>query len=385
MALEIMHIDMDAFFAAVEQLDNPELKGKAVIIGGVELSNRGVVSTASYEARKYGVHSAMPIVEAKRLCPNGIYLTGRHQRYNEISRKIFDIFHDYTPLVEGISIDEAFLDITGCHRLFGNSIEIGKKIKKDIQEKLGLTASVGLAYNKFLAKLASGMDKPDGFFIINKDTVDEILAPLSVGKIWGVGEKTEEILNKRGIYKIRDLKELSLNELEVTFGKMGTQLYYLSRGIDNRMVEVGSDIKSISHEETFQEDINDRNQILSCLLRMSAKVSRRLRQHGFDGNTIFIKVRYGDFTTYTRRLTIFSATNDTDEIYKTGIRMLEKENLLRKPIRLLGIGVSNISKESPKQLSLFNDKIKEDKLSKTIDGLKDKFGNDIVKRARNLD
>ncbi len=385
MALEIMHIDMDAFFAAVEQLDNPELKGKAVIIGGVGLNNRGVVSTASYEARKYGVHSAMPIVEARRLCPKGIYLPGRHQRYSEVSRKIFDIFHDYTPLVEGISIDEAFLDITGCHRLFGDSMTIGKKIKKDIQERLGLTASVGLAYNKFLAKLASGMDKPDGFFIINKDSVDEILEPLSVSKIWGVGKKTEEILKKRGINKIADLKKLSLNELEATFGKMGTQLYYLSRGIDNRNVEVGSEIKSISHEETFQEDINDRNQILSCLLRMSSKVSRRLRQHGFDGNTIFIKVRYGDFTTYTRRLTIFSSTNDTDEIYKTGIRLLERENLLRKPIRLLGIGVSNISKESPKQLSLFNDKIKEDKLSKTIDGLKDKFGNGSVMRARNLD
>lgn len=385
MALEIMHIDMDAFFAAVEQLDNPELRGKAVIVGGVGLDNRGVVSTASYEARKYGVHSAMPIVEARRLCPNGIYLPGRHQRYSEMSRKIFDIFHEYTPLVEVISIDEAFLDITGCHRLFGDSIAIGKKIKKEIQEKLGLTASVGLANNKFLAKLASGMDKPDGFFIINEDCVDEILEPLSVNKIWGVGKKTEEILKRRGIDKIAHLKKLSLNELEAILGKLGIQLYYLSRGIDNRSVEVGSDIKSISHEETFHEDISDRNQILSCLLRMSSKVSRRLRQHDFEGNTIFIKVRYGDFTTYTRRLTIFSATNDTDEIYKTGLRLLEREDLLKEPVRLLGIGVSNISKESRKQLSLFSDKIKEDKLSKTIDGLKDKFGNKSIIRARNLD
>lgn len=385
MALEIMHIDMDAFFAAVEQLDNPELKGKPVIVGGIGLDNRGVVSAASYEARKYGVHSAMPMIQARRLCPDGIYLSGRHHRYSEMSRQIFDIFYEFTPLVEGISIDEAFLDLTGCHRLFGDSIEIGKKIKDQIQERLGLTASVGLAPNKFLAKLASGMDKPDGFFIIPEDRISEILEPLPVGKIWGVGKKTEEALKKKGLDTIAKIKKLSINELEAMFGKMGFQLYHLARGIDNRSVEVDNQIKSISHEETFQEDLTDKNQILSSLLRMSSKVSRRLRKKGLEGNTIYIKVRYGDFTTYTRRITVSIATNDTDKIYRTGLRLLEREELLNKPVRLLGIGVSNLYEENRKQLSLFNDNIKADKLTKTIDGLKDKFGDNSVFRARNLD
>ena len=384
MSLNIMHVDMDAFFAAVEQHDQPELKGKPVIIGG-SLEKRGVVSTASYEARTYGVHSAMPIAEAKRLCPKGIFLSGRHGRYSEISEKIYNIFLKYTPLVEKISIDEAFLDLTGCHRLFGSSIEIGKKIKEDISNNLGITASVGLAGNKFLAKLASDLDKPDGFFIVEEDRVDEILEPLPVKKIWGVGKKAEEAFKKRGIATIGDIKRLSLNELEAIFGKLGIQLYYLSRGIDNRRVEVENEVKSVSHEETFSEDISDLNQILSCLMRMSAKVSRRLRQKGFEGITIFIKIRYGDFSTYTRRVTITVPTDNTDKIYSIGYQLLAREKLLRKPVRLLGIGVSNLSRTSIKQLSLFSDNIKEEKLNKTIDVLKDKYGENSIKRARNLD
>lgn len=384
MSLNIMHVDMDAFFAAVEQNDRPELKGKPVIVGG-SLDKRGVVSTASYEARIYGVHSAMPIAEARRLCPDGIFLPGRYERYSEISEKIFNIFLKYTPLVERVSIDEAFLDLTGCHRLFGSSIEIGKKIKEDIYNELGLTASVGLATNKFLAKLASDMDKPDGFFIIEEDRVDKILEPLPVKKIWGVGKKAEEALKKRGIFTIGDLKKLSLNDLELLFGKPGVQLYYLSRGIDNRRVEVETEVKSVSHEETFSEDISDHNQILASLMGMSAKVSRRLRKQGFEGNTIFIKIRYSDFSTYTRRITINVPTDSTDKIYSTGCQLLMRENLLRKPVRLLGIGVSSLSRTSTRQLSLFSDNEKEEKLKKTIDILKDKYGENSIRRARTLD
>ncbi|MFW6389538.1 MAG: DNA polymerase IV, partial [Halanaerobiales bacterium] len=244
MPLDIMHIDMDAFFAAVEQLDNPELKGKPVIVGGTHLDNRGVVSTASYEARKYGVHSAMAIVEAKRLCPDGIFVSGRMKRYQEISANIFDIFKGFTPLVEKISIDEAFLDLTGCHKLFGDSYQIGSKIKNKIKEELGITASIGLAPNKFLAKLASDMDKPDGFFIIEEDQIDNILEPLSVRKIWGVGKKSAELLESRGIKTIRDLKQLSQNDLKALFGKSGTKLYKLCRGIDNRRVSTEEEVKS---------------------------------------------------------------------------------------------------------------------------------------------
>ena len=336
MALNIMHVDMDAFYAAVEQMDNPELKGKPVIVGGI--SNRGVVSTASYEARKYGVHSAMPIAEAKRLCPHGIFLPGRHERYSEVSRQIFAILYQYTPIVEKVSIDEAFLDLTGCSRLFGNSIQIGRRIKADIYNKFGLTASIGLASNKFLAKLASDMEKPDGFFVIEEKDIDRILEPLDVGKIWGVGKRTAEILKSKGIDTIGRLKTLTIEELETLLGKNGVRLYYLSRGIDNRRVEVNNPVKSISHEETFAEDISDRNLILASLLRMSIKVSRRLRKAGLVGNTIEVKIRYGDFTTYTRSISISVGTNQTDIIYQKAIYLLEKNKLLNRPIRLLGVG-----------------------------------------------
>lgn len=383
MTLNIMHVDMDAFYAAVEQLDNPELKGKPVIVGG--LSSRGVVSTASYEARKYGVHSAMPIVTAKRLCPQGVFLPGRHERYSEVSRQIFEIFYHYTPVVEKLSIDEAFLDLTGCTRLFGDPVQIGRQIKEEIYNNLGLTASIGLAKNKFLAKLASDLEKPDGFSVIEEKDIDRILEPLDVSKVWGVGKKTEEILKSRGIDTIGRLKNLSLAELENLLGKNGIQLYYLSRGIDNRKVEANSQVKSISHEETFAENRIDRNLILASLLRMSIKVSRRLRKADLIGNTIEIKVRYGDFTTYTRSISLAVGTNKTDVIYEKAVYLLEKNKLLNRPVRLLGVGVSNLSPEGPQQLSLFENNQKMEKLDKTIDLLRDKFGESSVIRARNLD
>ncbi|MFW6030463.1 MAG: DNA polymerase IV [Halanaerobiales bacterium] len=384
MALDIMHIDMDAFFAAVEQHDNPSLKGKAVIVGGTMLDKRGVVSTASYEARKYGVHSAMPIVEARRLCPQGIFLPGRHGRYKEVSRKIFSIFKKYTPLVEGISIDEAFLDLSGCHRLFGDSISIGRQIKQEVKQETGLIASVGLASNKFLAKLASDLDKPDGFFIIPEDRIDEILEPLSVNKIWGVGKKTEKVLKEKGIKTIARLKELNLNDLEQFLGKTGRQLYYLARGIDNRSVNVENEVKSVSHEETYSNNLIDKCLLYASLMRMSSKVSRRLRINNLSGITISIKIRYDDFTTKTRSISLKSNTDNTDTIYNTARRLLEKDMLLDKPIRLLGVGVSNLKTDSNKQLSLFDDDLKKDELSKTIDNIKDRFGESSIERARHL-
>lgn len=382
MPLDIMHIDMDAFFAAVEQLDNPELKGKPVIVGGTHLDNRGVVSTASYEARKYGVHSAMAIVEAKRLCPDGIFVSGRMKRYQEISANIFDIFKGFTPLVEKISIDEAFLDLTGCHKLFGDSYQIGSKIKNKIKEELGITASIGLAPNKFLAKLASDMDKPDGFFIIEEDQIDNILEPLSVRKIWGVGKKSAELLESRGIKTIRDLKQLSQNDLKALFGKSGTKLYKLCRGIDNRRVSTEEEVKSISHEETFIEDLADKDSIYAHLMEMSERVSRRMRKKGLRGSTIFIKIRYADFKTYTRRSTIADFINDTDTIYRVGKNLVKR--LLNKPVRLLGIGVSNLKKNETTQLSLFDSKKKIEGITKTIDKIKDNFGEKGIFRARSL-
>ncbi|AZO95082.1 DNA polymerase IV [Halocella sp. SP3-1] len=385
MVLEIMHIDMDAFFAAAEQLDNPELKGKPVIVGGTKLSKRGVVSTASYEARRYGVHSAMSIVEARKLCPDGIFLPGRRQRYAELSERVFAIFAKYTPLIEKLSIDEAFLDLTGCHRLFGTSVQIGKAIRQEIKEKIGLTASVGLAPNKFLAKLASEVDKPDGFYIIKEDEIDDFLLDLPVGKIWGIGEKTADILLGRGIKTVGQLRQLSINLLSSLFGKAGERLYYLSRGIDRRSVEVNNELKSISYEETFQNDLSDKHRLYARLAVMSSKIARRLRMYSLQGNTVSIKVRYGDFRTYTRRLTMAVPTSTDDTIYSTAKRLLNKEGLLNKPIRLLGVGISNFSTGDKKQLSLFSDRIKEEKLSKTIDGIKDRYGDNIIKKARNLE
>jgi len=382
-ALNILHIDMDAFFAAVEQRDNPDIRGKPVIIGGTALAKRGVVSTASYEARVFGVHSAMPIVEAKRLCPNGIYLPGSMSKYIEASRQIFEIFNKFTPLVEKLSIDEAFLDISGCHRLFGNSIEIGEQIKQEIKAQIGLTASVGIAPNKFLAKLASDMEKPDGFVIIKKEEIEETLDSLPISNLWGVGGKTEKVLRGRGIKTIGMLRSISLIDLENLLGKMGEKLYYLARGKDNRKVISTTDIKSISHEETFLENLTDKEEIFAVLLNLTQKVVRRLRNKNLRGNTVFIKVRYDDFTTVTRRNTMTCPVNNIDDIYREGKNLLLKDKLINRPVRLLGIGAGNLCSNKNKQLSLFAEKDRE-KLSLTIESIKNKYGDRSIRRARNL-
>jgi DNA polymerase-4 len=382
--LNTMHIDMDAFFASVEQEDNPKLKGKPVIIGGVYLSDRGVVSTASYEARKFGIHSAMAIIKAKQLCPQGIYLQGRHERYNEISQQIFAIFRSYTPIVEKLSIDEAFLDLTGCHKLFGNSREIGKLIKKEIKTKTGLVASVGIAPNKFLAKLASTLDKPNGFVVIRKDEIEEIIDPLPINKMWGVGEKTEKKLKDIGIKTIGMIKNLSLNDLTNLFGKFGHKLYYLSRGIDQRDVTVNNETKSISQEKTFSSNLTENKKIYSVLMKMVEQVIRRLRKKKLRGSTIFIKVRYDDFSTITRRKTLKRTVNRTEDVYSTAKKLLYNNKLLRKPIRLLGVGVSNLTENTSQQMSLFRKDDNVERLNATIEGIKDRFGENSLKRGIEL-
>ena len=381
--LNILHIDMDAFYAAVEQRDNPDLRNKPVIIGGTSLADRGVVSTASYKARAYGVHSAMPIVKAKKLCPQGIYLSGNMSKYVKVSREIFKIFNKYTPLVEKISIDEAFLDLTGCHRLFGNSVKIGRKIKAEIQNKVNLTASVGISINKFLAKLSSDMEKPDGFVVLREDEIEEILNPLSVSDLWGVGEKTEKILAQKGIKTVAMLKNLSLADLESLLGKQGRKLYFLARGKDKSPVNPVIEVKSISHEETFTESLVAKDKIFAVLLDLTQKVVYRLRKKNLYGTTIFIKVRYNDFRTITRRNTITCPVNNIDRIYNEGRELLERDKLLKRPIRLLGIGISNLCSNKNKQLSLFSVKNK-DELSSTIESIKDKYGEQSIGRVRNL-
>ncbi len=380
--LHILHADMDAFFSAVEQRENPDLKGKAVIIGGVRLSNRGVVSTASYEARKFGVHSAMPIAEARKLCPNGIYLPARHNLYQESSREIFNVLKKYTPLVEKLSIDEAFLDVKGCERLYGDAVEIAEKIKKEVKRKTELTISVGVSVNKFLAKLASDYDKPDGLTIIKEDDIKSFMHNLDIDKIWGVGNVFAAKLAEEEVYKASDIWPYSLEELKDKFGKAGVKLFFLSRGMDNREVTSQNEIKSISHEETFIDNISDQDKLFAYLFKMSEKVSFRLHSNSLKGNTIFIKVRYSDFTTYSRQKSLRTAVNSSEEIYQTAKTLLIKDNLLKKPLRLLGVGVSNLCSEDKEQLNLFADT--DNQLDQTIDDLKRKYGFDKISRARKL-
>ncbi|MFW5979813.1 MAG: DNA polymerase IV [Bacillota bacterium] len=380
--LDIMHVDMDAFYAEVEKLDNPELRGKAVIVGGK--SGRGVVSTASYEARKYGVHSAMPMIKARKLCPHAEIVRVRHKRYEEVSKEIFSIFKEFTPQVEKLSIDEAFLDLKGCHNIYGSSREIGKKIKINIKQKIGLVASVGISYNKFLAKLASTLDKPDGFKIISSKNSEEILDPLEVEKIWGVGKKTQKKLNKMGINTIAELKKIPRKKLIEIFGKIGNSLFELARGIDQRKVKTNNKRKSISQEITFNKNIKNDKKISATLMKMAEKVGKRLREKNLAGYTIFIKIRYPDFTTKTRSITKNNPVISTTEIYQTGKNLLKTNNLLKKPLRLLGIGISNLTSNPYEQLSLFDKNTSNYKLTKTIDELKQKFGEESIKHGIEL-
>ena len=337
----IIHLDMDAFYPAVEVLDNPGLKGKPVIVGGSR--ERGVVSSASYEARKFGVHSAQPIATAIRLCANGIFLPVRMHRYKEVSAQIFEIFDRFTPLVEPLSIDEAFLDVTGSTRLFGQPVDIARKIKETVRDETGLTVSAGLAPSKFVAKIASDMEKPDGLTIVTPDKVREFLDPLSISKMWGVGKKTQEALHQLKVRTFRDLRQAPLALLEKRFGTYGPRMHQLAMGIDNRDVVRHHDAKSVGHEETFSADILDTELAKKELLSLADKVARRLRRHGLTGKTITLKVKYSDFTLITRSETLPAATDDGQDIYSTACSLLKKTQVGKRPVRLLGISLSQLN------------------------------------------
>ena len=348
----IIHIDMDAFFASVEKLDNIGLEGKPVIVGG--LGKRGVVATASYEARKYGVKSAMPISKAKKLCPDGIFLSSRFERYQEISKKIRKIFLSYTPKVEPISLEEAFLDVTETVDSFDSAITRAGKIKKEIQKKTGLTCSAGIAPNKFLAKLASDMQKPNGFTVIRKNEIGKTLKGLPVSKIWGVGKVTEQKLNNMGIQTIDELKQIPRNRLKNVFGKQGEKLYELARGIDKSPVEPHRQVKSISQEITFGEDLKKSEKIESFIVRLSEEVGSALRKKNFRAKTIKIKVRFSDFTTITRQISLGIPTNSTEIIRNLAIKLFEERVTRDQAVRLIGVGASNITDAGEGQLYLFS-------------------------------
>ena len=379
----IIHIDMDAFYASVEELDNPEIKSKAVIVGGPS-KQRGVVSAANYNARKYGVHSAMPMITASRLCPNAIIIRPRHQRYSEVSKQIRAIFFRYTPLVQPLSLDEAFLDVNQSVKLFGSPIEIASRIKSEIQNELNLTASVGIAPNKFLAKLASDADKPDGFVIVRESEIQSFLDPMPVKRLWGVGKSSARRLEEKAIYSVYDLRQKNLDQLEKIFGtQTARHLYNLCRGIDNRKVTTDSEVKSISRETTFSDDVSDITEILRVFVKLTENVCERMRASQLFAKTIQIKYRRADFKTFTRSDSLVYPTHQTDIIWKT-VSSLVSKHIDKKvmPLRLIGVGLSNFSTDGEHQSDLFE--ITENRLDTLSDKINTKFGNAALGRAKGL-
>ncbi|MEW9094208.1 MAG: DNA polymerase IV [Clostridiaceae bacterium] len=343
----IMHVDIDAFFASVEQLDNPELEGKPVIVGGV--GERGVVATASYEARKYGVHSAMPAFKARQLCPLGIFVPTRHERYREVSNEVFKILYSLTPIIEPLSIDEAYMDITKVNM---GPLECAKFIKRNIKENVGLTVSAGVSYNKFLAKLASDWNKPDGITIITEDMIPDILKPLPVSKVHGMGKKSVEKMNNIGIFTIEDMYNLSKEFCIEYFGKFGIEIYDRIRGIDTREVEVLRERKSIGRETTLKKDLYNKEDMKKYLEYFSEEVSETLKNKNMWGKTITVKIKTSKFTNHTKGKTINYYTNNKDEICKIAYEIL-KEMEIEDSIRLIGLTVSTLTENKVEQLTFF--------------------------------
>lgn len=379
----IIHLDMDAFYPAVEVKDHPQLRGKPVIVGGGR--ERGVVSSASYEARKFGVHSAQPMATAMRLCSHGIFLPVRMSRYKEVSRQVFAIFHRFTPLVEPLSIDEAFLDVTGVERLAGQPQEIALKIKQKVLEETGLTVSAGVAPSKFVAKIASDMDKPDGLTVVSPGMVREFLDPLPINKMWGVGKATQQVLARLGIQTFQDLRQMPIELLEKTLGKHGAAMHRLAMGIDDRPVEPERETKSIGHEETFVRDILDLEEARKELLSLTGRVARRMRREKVKGATISLKVKYSDFTQISRASTLDTSTDDSGDIYAVACQLLRKTEVGKRPVRLIGISLSKLtSTENGIQLSLFGPdraSLKRKELNTALDSICDKFGEKSIRPA----
>ena len=346
---KIIHVDMDQFFAAVEQREDPELRGKPIAVG--HDAERGVVSTASYEARRYGVHSAQSIQVAKRLCPQLIIVEPHFQKYKEVSAQLHEIFHDYTDLIEPISLDEAFLDVTENKKGIELGVDIAREIKQRIRETTGLTASAGVSYCKFLAKVASDWRKPDGLTVIHPDRALDFIAQLKIEKIWGIGQKTAEKMHRMGIFTGLDLKNMSLNRLTQEFGKMGQVFYDFSRGIDNRPVISEWERKSVSCEQTFESDISENAAVTIHLYHTVLELVRRIEKNNFEGRTLTLKVKfareqtqqyakYQDFHQITRSITVDHVLRTKDEILPLAKQLMQQVEFHSHPIRLLGLGVS---------------------------------------------
>jgi DNA polymerase-4 len=370
----ILHIDMDAFFISVEQRDNSSLRGKPAAVCG-SLS-RSVVTSATYEARPYGIRAGMSTQEARRLCPQLILVEGDHSKYTEASARIFSILKEYTPLVEVASIDEAYLDVTQSQLLFQSSYHIGKSIKDQIQKKEQLTCSIGMAPNKLLAKLGSGLKKPGGLVIISKEEVEEILEDLPVSKLYGIGPKLTEALNSIGIFTCGQLGRFPISVLSKRFGVIGKRLHEMGLGLDDSPVvpfDEEEDAKSISHSVTLEEDTSDPSILRKVMLQLSERVSRRMRREGFYGRRIALTVRYSDFFTFSKQKTLSRWINSGNEIFHHAFEIFRSISH-PKPIRLLGVGVSELKKVGY-QLDLFEKKNKKDNLLKAMDRVNERFGD----------
>lgn len=380
----ILHVDMDQFFAAIAVLDDPSLKGKPVLVGGG--GPRGVLSTASYEARKFGCRSAMPTTVALRLCPDAVLVKVPGERIREMSGRLFDILDRVSPLVQPLSCDEAFIDATGSQRLLGTPAVIAKQIKHEIREELQLTASVGVAPNKFLAKLASDLEKPNGLTVMGPDpqAIQKRLDPLPIGKMWGVGPATEAKLARRGVRTFADLRRLTEHELERDTGEDASRLFRLSRGIDDRPVVPSRQAKSVGHEQTFREDLKDPDYVRAIMLTQAEDIVRRLRHKQLLARGITIKIRFGDFQTITRSTTLDRPTDLTDELYRPAIALFDKwAKQTFQPVRLIGISAGPLTHEPPQQ-DLFADPHREKKIQveQTLDEIKSKFGKRAVHRGQ---
>ncbi|MBU0637479.1 MAG: DNA polymerase IV [Planctomycetes bacterium] len=378
----ILHIDMDAFYAAIEQRDRPELRGKPVLVGGSP-EGRGVVSTASYEARPFGCHSAMPMAQALRLCPQAIVLPGRMERYIEVSRQIAAIFEEFTPLVEPLSIDEAFLDVGGSTRLFGPPVEIARELKARIHKGTHLTASVGVAPNKFLAKLASDLQKPDGLVVVPPDGVQGFLDPLPIARLWGAGKVTQRRFTELGVATFGDARRLSARQLRAHFGEVGEHFYQLLRGIDDRPVVPDREARSISHEHTFAVDCDDLEYLRAVLLDQMEHVVGRLRRHKLTARTVTLKIRRPDFKTITRRTTLAGPLDQTDTLWEAAAELFDAWAATPHPVRLLGVGVAQLAPRGGQQLTLFDQAESErrQRLDQIVDQIRERFGADSIKRG----
>jgi DNA polymerase-4 len=377
----ILHVDMDAFYAAVEQFDNPELAGQPVVVGGT--GGRGVVAAASYEVRRFGVHSAMPMREALRRCPQAVVVRPRFKRYREISAQVFEIFGEFTDLVQGLSLDEAFLDVTGSVGLFGSAEAMAREIKNRIRARTGLTASVGVSHNKLLAKLASEMAKPDGLTVIRPADVTATLDPMPVRRLHGIGAKTAARLEQQGIYTLGQLRRAPESVLWPLFRRDTREIRERAAGIDDRPVVADAPEKQISSEETFDVDLKDHEELLRRLAQLADRTAERLRARQLKAGMVSIKVRRRDFTTYTRQRSFNPPTQETRLIVQVATDLLERwfEEQPRAAVRLLGVGVSDLAPAQQLDLFTSRESAESNKLDETLDRIRGKYGTQAVKRG----